>query len=140
MASKTSTQVQGDFYEMLRDSDLAKGLSGEVYRDGFRPRDSRLEDAVVVFTAGAVEEIESGVVTINIFCPDIDPYANGVTVADGARLGEIEMASAQWVETLTAAKSDYLIRLKETIHTTADEEIRQHFVVIKLSYRYFSRT
>lgn len=140
MAARTSIQVQGDFYGMLRGSDLAKGLSGEVYRDGLRPRGSRLEDVVVVFTAGTVGEVESGVVTINVFCPDIDPFANGVTVADWGRLDEIEAAAAQWVDTLTASRSDYLIRLKETIHTAADEETHQHFVVVKLSYRYFSRT
>lgn len=139
MATRTATQVQGDFYEMLRNSDFAKGLSGKVYRDGFRPRDSRKEDAVVIFTAGVVDEVESGVVTVNIFCPDIDPYNNGVTVADGQRLGEIEAGAAQWVETLTADKSDYLIRLRETIHSSADDEMQQHFVVVQLSYRYFSR-
>lgn len=35
--AKTSKQVQGDIYRMLRDSVLYTQISGEVYREGMRP-------------------------------------------------------------------------------------------------------
>lgn len=134
---RTASQIQSDVYELLRGSDFARMLTGGVYRAGFRPRDSKFEDAVVIFTTGAIGgDIESGVVTINVFCPDIDPYGNGVLVCDGERVAALEVSAAQWVESLTADKSNYLFRLKETIHTTEDPDINQHFVVIKLAYRY----
>lgn len=135
--SRTASQVQGDVYDFLRDSDLARGLSGQVYRRGYRPRDSRLEDAEVIFTTGLPGEIETGVVTINIYCPDIDPYNNGVLVEHGQRISEIEKAADNWVKTLVASRSNYLFSLKEAIHSTADSEISQHFVVVKLNYRYY---
>lgn len=135
--SRTASQVQGDVYDFLRESDLAKSLSGGVYRRGYRPRDSRLEDAEVIFTTGTPGEIETGVVTINIYCADIDPYNNGVLVENGQRIGEIEKAADKWVKTLVAGKSNYLFSLKQTIHSTADTEIKQHFVVIRLNYRYY---
>lgn len=135
--STTASKVQGDVYGFLRGSKLAKGLSGEVYRRGYRPRDSKLEDAEVIFTTGLPGEIETGVVTINIYCPDIDPYNNGVLVENGQRVSEIEEAAAAWVKTLVAGRSNYLFTLKETIHSVADPQINQHFVVVKLSYRYY---
>lgn len=93
--AKTSRQVQGDIYRLLRSSDMFPQLSGEVYRQGMRPRDSQLEDAVVIFTAGLADgDIETGVVTVNIFVPDIDPYSNGVFVENGVRTEQVERMAA----------------------------------------------
>jgi len=111
-------------------------ISGAVYKAGYRPRDSRLEDAIVIFTAGLAAEVETGVVTINIYVPDIAPYDNGVFVEDGARTVELESAAVEWVETLTAEKSNYKFSLNKTIYTEADADIKQHFVVIVLEYKY----
>ncbi|MBQ2006167.1 MAG: hypothetical protein II205_01220, partial [Bacteroidales bacterium] len=102
--SRTASQIQGDVYDFLKESEFAKNISGKVYRKGYRPRDSRLEDAEVIFTTGIPGEIESGVVTINIYCADIDPYNNGVLVENGQRIGEIEKAADGWVKTLVASR------------------------------------
>ena len=134
----TAKQVQTDVYNLLRTSTLSSMISGAVYRAGFRPRDSRLEDAIVIFTTGAHSDVETGVVTINIYVPDIDAFDNGVLVEDGARTAELERAAAEWVETLTAAKSNYKFGLFKTIYTEADTEINQHFVVIILEYKYIA--
>ena len=135
--SRTASQVQGDVYNFLKSSELAQSLSGQVYRRGYRPRDSRLEDAEIIFTTGLPGEIETGVVTINIYCPNIDPYNNGVFVENGQRISEIEKAADLWVKTLVASRSNYLFSLKEAIHSTADEDLNQHFVVVKLRYSYY---
>lgn len=135
--AKTSKQVQGDIYRLLRDSTLYSMISGEVYRNGQRPRDSKQEDAVVIFTTGTPTEIQTGVVTVNIFVPDIDPYGNGVLTEDGQRCEEVEALAQAWVDSLTAEISCYKFGLQQTIYTEADEEIHQHFVVIKLYYEYY---
>lgn len=135
--AKTGKQVQGDIYRMLRESDLSSVLTGEVYRGGLRPRDSDKEDAVVIFTTGLPTQIEEGIVTVNIFVPDIDPYDNGVLVENGARTEEIEALAAEWVESLTTEKSCYKFDLQQTIYTEEEAEIHQHFVVVKLHYRLF---
>ena len=54
--AKTSKQIQGDVYRLLQDSVLSGMISGEVYRSGYRPRDSNREDAVVIFTTGLAVE------------------------------------------------------------------------------------
>lgn len=135
--AKTGKQVQGDIYQLLKDSTLYTMISGDVYRRGYRPRDSRLEDAVVIFTAGLPDQIQTGVVTVNIFVPDIDPYDNGVLVEDGERTAEVERLAQAWVDSLTAEISCYRFRLMQTIYTEEEAEINQHFVVVKLAYEYF---
>lgn len=132
----TSRQIQGDIYRMLKGSLLAGSISGEVYREGYRPRDSRSEDAIVIFTTGTAGEVQSGVVTVNIYVPDIDPYDNGTWLEDGERTSEIELLAQQWVDGLTCDKSRYRFRLRQTIYTAEEPEIRQHFVVVKLGYDY----
>ena len=69
--AKTSRQVQGDVYRKLRKSPIAEVITGGVYREGQRPRDSPHEDAVVIFTAGTTGDIQRGVVTINTFSSPI---------------------------------------------------------------------
>ncbi len=135
--AKTGKQIQGDIYQLLKDSTLYTMISGEVYRKGYRPRDSRLEDAVVTFTAGFPTEIQEGVVTVNIYVPDIDPYENGVLVEDGERTEQLELLAQAWVDSLTAEVSCYKFELQQTIYTEEESEISQHFVVVKLKYRYF---
>lgn len=135
--AKTGKQIQGDIRRLLIASPLYHRISGEVYRNGLRPRDSRKEDAVVTFTAGLSDQIQTGVVTVNIFVPDIDPDDNGTWVEDGQRTEQIEILAQEWADSLTAKVSCYKFRLQQTIYTEAEPDIRQHFVVVKLSYEYF---
>ena len=139
---RTSKQVQRDVYDLLRNSSIANIISGGIYHAGTRPRDSRSEDAVVIFTGGIPGQIDEGVVTLNIYVDDILPYGddNGVRVEDMARTDQLEAAAAEWVASLTAAVSQYRFRLFQTIHTVAEPTINQHFVVVKLAYRYFDGT
>ena len=83
--AKTGKQIQSDVLALLKSSTLPSIISGKVYRKGCRPRDSKAEDAIVIFTTGLPGQIRTGVVTINIYCPDIDPYENGVLVEDSQR-------------------------------------------------------
>lgn len=137
--AKTAKQVQTDIINLFERSELVSEISGEVYRSGYRPRDSRLEDAIVIFTTGLPDEIETGVVTINVFVPDIDPFNNGVLVEDGERTSALEALAQSWVDSLSAAMSNYAFELQQTIYTEAEPDINQHFVVVKLKYRLFER-
>ena len=134
---KTSRQIQGDVYRKLLKSPIAETITGGVYREGLRPRDSPNEDAVVIFTAGVTGDIQSGVVTINIFVPDIDPYDNGVLTEDSARTEEIERAAQRWVDSLSTRDSNYRFRLQQTIVTDEAPELHEHFIVVRLEYDFF---
>ena len=137
--SKTGHQIQRDIYEMLKGSTLVSSLSGGIYRAGLRPRDSQLEDLVVIFTAADAEQVQEGVVTLNLYVPDIYPFDNGVSVEDVARCEALEGLMDGQVEAMTADKSNYLFSLKSAVHTDRDEDIHQSFIVARLSFRYFGR-
>lgn len=135
---KTSKEVEGDVYRLLSQSLPDGALTGNVYRHGMRPRDSRLEDAVVIFTGGLTDEVQTGVVTINVFVPDIDPWQNGCLTEDSARCEQIEALMRSWAMGLTASRTGgYLFRLQTAIATYACSETAEHFVAVKLAYRYF---
>ncbi|MDR0207342.1 MAG: hypothetical protein LBI45_08825 [Bacteroidales bacterium] len=131
---KTAKQIQSDIIELLKDSELSNAVNGKIYRFGYRPRNSQAEDIIVIFTAGFAEQIQTGIVTINIYIPDIENVDNGVMLENGRRGGELEIAACNWVESLTADKSDYKFSLQQTVYTEAEPEINQHFVVVKLKY------
>ncbi len=138
--ARTAHKIQGDIKRLIENSELAKAVSGKVYRgdgeNGERPRDSRLEDIVVIFTTGIPDQIHEGVVTVNIFVPDIDAYGKGELVEDGKRCEELETEAEKWYRGLKG-KSDYLFSLEDTIHTSYAPELRQHFIVVSLRYRCF---
>lgn len=135
--AKTAKQVESDVRKLLQDSTLYTMISGEVYRNGLRPRDSQKEDAVVIFSTGLSNQIQTGVVIVNLYVPDIDPYGNGVLVENGSRVERLEQLAQEWVDSLTAEVSCYRFRQQQTIYTEAETDISQHVIVIRLSYEYF---
>lgn len=132
----TAHKVQTDIMALLADSELCAEVSGEVYRYGYRPRDSRLEDIVVTFVTGTPAQVERGAVTLNIFVPDITPYNDGVYAEDGHRTSHIEELADRWVQSLTTSRTNYRFNLLRTISTDNDEAIHQHFVVVQLEYQF----
>ena len=138
--NKTGTQVLTDVYSWLRGSALAELVSGGVYYAETRPRDSKLEDIVVGYLAGVPADLQTIVVNINIFVPDIDPWQNGVLTPDVARLKEIEEAAAEWSDSLTVhtTDGDYQVSLYDNIHSGEAAAIGQHYVNVQLRLRYWS--
>lgn len=134
----TAHKVQDDIMALLRESELVNYVTGEVYREGYRPRDSRKEDIVVIFVTGTPEQVERGAVTLNIYVPDITPYNNGVYVEDGLRVSQIEHLADLWVQSLKARRTNYLFNLLRTISTMRKEATHEHFVVVQLEYTYKS--
>ena len=160
--AKTAKEVQGDFLRMIRElpittdqhtsnalpytlpfvlgaGTLADCISGSVYRQGLRPRDSRLEDITVGFVAGVPTQIQTGVVAICIYVPDIDPYDNGVMVENMERTAQLELVAQDWYDSIhtPALALGYNLTLQDTIATVEDEPIQQHFVSIMLKYKFF---
>lgn len=136
---KTAKEIQEDVIDLLKGSTLREQVTGGVYSGGLRPRDSRREDIEVIFTLGNPGQVESGVVTINVFCPDIsEGLTPGAKVENARRTREIERLLAEWVETLTPATTGgYLFTPASTILTLPEEETDQHFTSVKLKYRYY---
>lgn len=134
---KTAKEIQGDIINLLRETPLAQAVSGQIYRKGYRPLNSKAEDIIVGFITGMTGEIEEGVVVVNIHVADI-PFGNGLVVENGARTAEIERLAADWVESLKASHSNYIFSLSQAIYTEAEREVTEHFVSIRLSYKCFN--
>lgn len=134
--AKTAKEIVGDIVEMVNSSPVAQIINGCVYRKGYRPRDSKKEDIVVIFTTGKPNQIEEGVVTIHAYVPDIE--FNGVMVEDGKRCDKIESAMTDFANSLNTNGSCYKFKLQATVSTEEAPEIDQHFVVAMLYYKYFS--
>lgn len=136
--AKTGKEIQSDIIALLEDSSLAAGVTGDVYRNGYRPRNSSLEDIVVTFVTGIVGEIQEGVVSVNVFVKDIEMNTgNGVLVENGARTAALEKEAQKWVDTLKAGVSKYKFDLAQSIHTSIDSIAGEHFVAIRLNYRLY---
>lgn len=132
----TAERVVTDVMSLLEHSALSNEVTGKVYREGYRPRDSRDEDIIVGFVTGTPRQVEYGAVTLHIYVADI-VNADGTSLKDGRRVAQIEQLAARWVESLPP-RINYKFRLLRTISTDHDEAARQHYVTVQLEYVYKS--
>lgn len=135
MSQKTELEIQTDLFKLLKNSDLNSCINGSVYQNGMRPRDSSLEDAVVIFTTGLSGQVQTGVLTVNIFVPKISNNLNGTLQPNLTRILALEKEAQAFVDSLTASVSDYKFNQWQTIYSMDDEDLQQTIIVIKLKYK-----
>lgn len=131
MAAKSGDQVETDIYNLLAPR-IKEQISGKVYKSNLRPKSSTLEDAVIIFTGGLDGQIQRGVVTVNIYVPDIQT-GSGALEKDTARcrdLANIMISIIDETET-----SEYELTRNDMIRTYEHEEINQHFINTKITFR-----
>jgi len=130
---KSGTQIQSDLFTLLRTSYLASEISGSTYQYGMRPRNSQLEDMDIQFVTGIAPQMQSGLIKVNIYVPDIE--VNGVMCENYARCQAIEIEANRTIEKeLTTAGSEYRFLLDNTIQTFAGEDDDFHFVHVRINY------
>ena len=138
---KTASEIEGDVYTLLKNGSLRSALSGGVYREGTRPKDSKKEDAIVEFSTGFSEQIETGIVTIMIYVPDVNVRNDGTLIKNGARIQALEQYARNWINGLgTKITVGHKFELARTIMSFPEPEIKQHFISVKLKYKYFEHT
>lgn len=134
----TEKQVQTDIMEMVKNTPLAQEVTGIVYRDGYRPKDSQLEDITVAFELGYTGQIQNGMVSVCIYVPDIQTDTNnGTWLENGARIAQLEQMADCWAQTLNALNTRYLFTHGRAVTSMPYQEIRHHVIVVKLDYKYF---
>ena len=132
---KTENQVERDFYGFVCNSTLGKAVSGKVCRSGMRPANADSEDIVVKFLAGLDEQIQSGVVIINVYVPDI--LDGGRKVKDFGRIGTLESLIAEFVQDVNFSPQDYDGYRIETDGTPSSmqvEGIEQHVIYARIKF------
>lgn len=133
--TRTGEEVEDDIYELVQSSPLKSLIGGAIYKYGMRPRDSKLEDAIVKFITGLDGQIQTGTVVVNIYVPDVDARGDGVYVRNKPRCKAIAMKANEWVKSLTAGTTGYMFELAQTIYTEEESAIRQHFVSVRMKFK-----
>ena len=136
MKGKTAEEVISDLVSLLKRSGIEQEITGKVYRDDLRPKDSRLEDITVHFITGLSGEVETGVAALNAYIAPKDLYDDGVLRKDTKRVMEIQRLLADWLAS-TPAADNYLIESENILTGEYDHELKQHYINVRLRFQYF---
>ena len=129
---KTGGNIETDIYNLIA-AKLKRIISGDVYKSDGREKNATTEDAVIIFTGGLDGQVQEGIVTVNIYIPDIDAGSKGAKVKDTKRCREIEAALLTAIDETTT--TEYELTRKTIIQTFAVDEINQHFVNGKIQFK-----
>ena len=135
MAIKTEIEVERDFYSFIKNGSLGNTIKGSVYRPDMRPADAKTEDLIVKFLAGLDEQIQTGVVILNIYVPDAK-NTDGRMVRDAARIGVLQTAIRDFVD--KNDETEYWMETDGTPTSMKNEEIGQWCVTARIHFRRIS--
>lgn len=130
---KTGSTFEKEVFSLIKSSPLKAALSGDVYREGMRPFNSEKEDAIVSFMTGLDGQIQTGVLNINVYVPDMN-NGSKTKVKNIKRCNQLEELCQEVVDSLKL--SGYRFSLAALIQTFKAQEIEQHFINVKLKFDY----
>lgn len=133
---KSEKNIEKDLFRLIKASPLAGMVSGKVYRAGMRPDNSNLEDIIVKFLVGTEGQVQSGVIILNIYVPDITQKGFTRKVENTARVEEIEDAVIAFVK--GCDDTEYLYEFDDTMLSLEVEEIGQHAISARIHYQRFT--
>ena len=133
MIAKSEKQIERDFYAFISQSVLGQGIRGTVYRAEMRPANAQTEDLVVKYLAGLDEQIQSGVVILNIYVPDVPSGNDGRKVEDLSRVEAIETLIQQFVD--GNDDTEYWITTDTTPTSMRIEGIEQHCITARIKFQ-----
>lgn len=128
---KTAHQILDDVVAHLKAGGILSVISGRIYKKK-RPDNSTAEDCVVSFKTGTDGQFQNGVITVNIYVPNVD-NGQGTTVENVARTRLIESELSRICSRFTTG--EYLFTPANITETWEVEEIKQHFVHLDLEFK-----
>ena len=129
--NKTGGNIETDIYKLIS-TGIKTIISGNIYKSEGRPKNATSEDAVIIFMGGIDGQVQEGIVTLNIFIPDIN-NGSETKVKDTKRCQEVESAVLSLID--ATHSTEYELTRKSMIQTFAVEEIKQHFVNTKIQFK-----
>lgn len=127
---KTANDIERDFYQFVKNSELGEAIRGEVLRDGMREDNAKSEDLIVKFLAGLDEQVQTGIVLIHIYVPN--KTIRNRNVRDTARIGELERLIRDFVD--TAGGFEYWLETDTTPKSIEVENINQWLVIARIRF------
>lgn len=128
---KTANDIERDFYQFVKNSELGNAIRGEVLRDGMREDNAKSEDLIVKFLAGLDEQVQTGIVLIHIYVPN--KTNRNRNVRDTARIGELERLIRNFVD--TAGSVEYWLETDTTPKSIEVENINQWLVIARIKFK-----
>lgn len=128
---KTGMEIETDVYRLLMASSIAEELSGRVYRIK-HPRDMADDCAVVNFLSGRDEQIQNGVVNLNIFIADII-VDGGETYPDTKKIGMFQRLVLDWIE--KTRHSEYRLDTDASMTIIESADTNQHYINCRLNFK-----
>lgn len=129
--NKTGDEIELDVFNIITNSQLAKEIKGNVYREGTRDLNPMEEDIIVSFLTGLDGQFQTGSVTVNIHVPDKD-NGSKVLVKDVGRCRYLARKADEVVRALKP--TDYRFSLGATIKSYKAEKVAMHFVNVKINF------
>lgn len=153
---KTGKEIYEDFVDTIiaisRADYDSHGLGYEiradgvkVYQAGMRPREdwraAWQKNMEVALTYAEPGQVESGTLTVMVFMRDVsDREIDGAPVEDAETTKMVERQLADLAESLTPDRTGgYLYKPLTVPQTFASPETGEHFVSIKIGYKYYER-
>lgn len=133
---KTEQQIERDFFSFVKSSTLGKGIKGTVYRSEMRPDDATTEDLVVKFLSGLDEQVQTGVVVINIYVPDVAYQQTGRKIGDKKRIGELQELIRSFIN--DSDNTEYWMQTDGTPQAVKVEDIEQHVIYARIKFQRLS--
>lgn len=113
-------------------------VGGKVYYRGLRPiqknASSYKEDIVVAFLTGDGTDVQSGTCLVNVYIPDVQ-VGSGMFYTNKERCAIVAESLEQFPMFANQSGSDIYFTQKGMIATFAEEDIKQHFVSLKLEFK-----
>lgn len=132
---KTGLQIEQDFYDLVKGSAIDAFITGSTWKDGTRPVDSQKEDALIIFISGLGEQLEIGVVNVNVHVPMLD-IGSG-KVKDTSRCRAVEGVLQQFLDDNTTY-NEYHIQNRVMIQTYKVQDRDEYFVSMSLKFKRFT--
>jgi hypothetical protein len=127
----TSAEVIDEIYKQLNVSPLKTAINGGIYKLQ-RPKDSVKEDVVINCLGMDGEQLQKGMVNVNVFVPDIPVNINGVQQKQ-PNFSRLKVLSTLAISEATGRKSGYWFD-KDQDRIFKDDNSEQHFSNIRIRF------
>lgn len=138
MGIKLITQdVDTILYKILNASDLKNTITGQIYKEGFRPTNSGKEDVSIKTLAISQEQPQIAISNINCHVPDLKQTIGSATeyVPNSAKMKAVADKIRQIItDALTnPAYQHFSLRMDDQkAFKNQDTEVREHFQNIRI--------
>lgn len=127
----TASTAERILFAAVKASPLGQAIRGSCYRAGMRPDDARTEDIVLRFLAGTDGQVQTGIVVLNVYIPDLTSGQR--TLPDLSRIGEIEELLAAFIDSFDDPR--LWLSTDGTPTATPVEGIGQTAVTARIKFR-----